>query len=594
MKETIHNVISTIIFSCKVVVINSFGWTILIIIVSLLSAWGVVFQARSLERLVNFVVSDGNSDGFIVQLFVWGTSIIVLNLFRLTNKYIDIHICEQIEKKYIPTIIDKYEAIEYSYFENKNYQNLFQNVTSSSCRDILNCFNTTLAITSSSISILGYIEVFLSSSCIIGMVSILTFFPLVFLHLLTSYIEMRQRWTMTYDIRKRYYFQSVFADKNALQEIKVFKSKDYFINKSEGLTEKINKELKTNLGKVGKTNILILILSTAFMVIVLIMSTLEMSSKTIMIGSYVVLIECVGMFDATEKRLAADLSKMVRYAEKAKFVLDFFALHEKKVKSDTTEKVDSNEIVVSFDNVTFRYPGETKTIINNISFTVKEGEVLSIVGENGCGKSTLIKLMTGLYKPCSGVIKLFGKSIDDLSEHQIRDIISVVFQDSSHYQLSLRENIALGRIGEIENDFLLKEKMKIAGIDNLFGLSKGLDQQLGHLLEGSTDLSGGEWARIKIARTLLAESPVLIFDEPMAALDPLKEKDMYLEIQKIVSNNNCSAIMISHRLASSRFADRIIVLDGGKIIEEGSHEELMEHKQMYYSMYTKQQFWYKE
>lgn len=596
MRKRIEEVLVAVRYSWKTLIKDAGGWTFLIIAISLISAFSVIFQTRALEGLINAIAVEKTGSVVVLSILLWGISIIAMNMFGLTNKYVNIHITEKLEKKYVPTIIDKYSVLDYACFEKKNTQNLFQYVTSSSHGDILSLFNISLSIIVSIITVIEYAIIFFSASWFIGLVSLTTIIPLLILNLRATYIEMRQRWTMTTDIRKRYYFQSLFADKNALQEIKIFNSKDYLIDKSEELTTKINKELKKNLGQVGRFNSIVSLIVSIFAIVVILVSSSMIIQGNMMIGTYVVLIESIAAFIASEKRLASSASTIVRISEKVQFILNFFSLPE--TQNTTCADIKDLEMldqenVVEFSNVSFSYPDSSKNVLKDVSFKIKSGETISFVGKNGCGKSTIVKLLCGLYKPNSGEIKICGKPIETLTYAQIKEFLTVVFQDAQHYQLSLRENVGIGDVNSINNDELLNKALIMAGASNLLHLPNGLNQNLGLIQDDAIDLSGGEWQRVVIARALLSMSNLLIFDEPTAALDPIAECDMYKEIYGIASQRKQAALLISHRLASGKFVDRILVLDEGSIVEVGNHDELMKKGGLYFEMFKKQQSWYK-
>ncbi len=589
-------VYNSVTYAWKILMRNACSWTFLIITISLISTFSVLFQTKSLEHLINTIAAGESRNTIILSILFWGISIIAMNIFGLTHKYINIHINEELEKKYVPTIIDKYNLLEYACFENRETQDLFQYVNSSSHGEILSLFNISLSLMASVITVVEYAIIFFSASWLIGMVSLMTILPLLILNLRATYIEMRQRWTMTTDIRKRYYFQSLFADKTALQEIKIFHSKDYFIEKSEELTEKINKDLKKNLGQVGKYNSIVSLIVSTFAVVVISISSNLIIQKEMMIGTYVVLLECIAAFISSEKRLASNASTLVRVSERIRFILDFFSLPEAANNvSHDKEHCDffDSEYILEFSNVSFSYPQSSKKVLNSVSFKIKKGETISFVGKNGCGKSTIVKLLCGLYKPDSGEIKIFGKPIGSLTYDQFKKFFTVVFQDSQHYQLSLRENVGIGNIDSIQDEESLRNALIMAGADNLLNLPQGLEQNLGYIQEDAVDLSGGEWQRVVLARALLSRSDLLVLDEPTSALDPIAECSMYQEIYGITSQRKQAAILISHRLASGKFVDRILVLDEGSIVEEGNHEELMQKGNLYFDMFKKQQSWYK-
>jgi len=231
------------------------------------------------------------------------------------------------------------------------------------------------------------------------------------------------------------------------------------------------------------------------------------------------------------------------------------------------------------------YPGAETRVLSDVSFAVRRGERVSIVGRNGAGKSTVVKLLCGLYRPDAGRVLVNGRDLRDLDRNTIRGLLSAVFQDYCCYELSLRENVAFGDIGGLGDDGRLNHALAQAGVD-----FRELDAPLGKLEEGGTDLSGGEWQRLAVARALMSRSGFLILDEPTASLDPVAESRLYQQFLSVTSSR--SAIVISHRLASARGADRILVLEEGLIAESGSHDELMRLGGIYAGMFTSQSAWY--
>ena len=192
---------------------------------------------------------------------------------------------------------------------------------------------------------------------------------------------------------------------------------------------------------------------------------------------------------------------------------------------------------------------------------------MSFVGINGSGKSTIIKLMCGLYKPDSGTIRINGMDISEMPMEQIGKELSAVFQDGQRYMLSLRENVGFGNIANIQNNAMLTEALTLAGAKDLFQLEKGLDQNLGTICDDAVDLSGGQWQRVLIARAFVGEASIILFDEPTSSLDPIAECELYNTIRESLLSVKKTSILISHRLASCVLSDKIMVLKDGRIHE---------------------------
>lgn len=267
----------------------------------------------------------------------------------------------------------------------------------------------------------------------------------------------------------------------------------------------------------------------------------------------------------------------------------FFALSDEPEGEDTQlpEQFD-----IEFRDVWFRYPGTDKDILKGLSFRVKHGEKASIVGENGEGKSTMIKLLLGLFSPDRGEILIGGKNLAHYPLSVRTKIFAPIFQDFSRYSITVKENIGVGNVEQMEDEGKVKAAAKKGKVDSFVeNLEKGYDTLLGRDFEGGTDISGGQWQRIAISRAFMGDRPILLLDEPTSQLDPMAEADLYHEFAEMVENK--TAIFITHRLASTMITDRILVIQEGRIAEEGTHQGLMETDGIYARMFQSQKQWYR-
>ena len=240
-----------------------------------------------------------------------------------------------------------------------------------------------------------------------------------------------------------------------------------------------------------------------------------------------------------------------------------------------------------FRNVSFAYPGTTRRILKNLDFTLQLGERVALIGENGQGKTTIVKLITRLYDPTEGQVLLDGV---DLREYSLEDLykeIGVIFQDFMRYEMTARENVAVGRIEEIGNLQEIKAASHKSLADEVIAkLPRGYDQMLGRRFETGVDLSGGEWQKLALARAYLRDAQLLILDEPTAALDARSEYEVFERFAELTGGK--MALFISHRFSTVRMADRIVVLADGQIAEDGSHEQLMALGGQYAEMFELQ------
>lgn len=245
---------------------------------------------------------------------------------------------------------------------------------------------------------------------------------------------------------------------------------------------------------------------------------------------------------------------------------------------------------VSFHKVSFAYPGKEEPVLHEIDLDIKEGETVAIVGENGAGKSTFAKLLLGLYCPTEGRVEIDGVDTREIDPGDSVGKLSAVFQNFQKYKMTLEENVLMSDSSHPVDESRILHSLHRAGLDENGGeFGQGLDTMLSREF-GGTDLSGGQWQRLAIARGLYRQHNLIVLDEPTAAIDPLKETEIYQKFAE--SAKNKTAVIITHRLGSARIADRIVVLDKGRIAEQGTHEELMGRHGLYSEMYHEQAKWY--
>lgn len=266
--------------------------------------------------------------------------------------------------------------------------------------------------------------------------------------------------------------------------------------------------------------------------------------------------------------------------------------HKNESNTGPGVPVPADSFSIEFQNVSYSFSGTNREIISDLNLKIRKGEKIAVVGPNGAGKTTIAKLICGLYRPTKGVILAEGKPIDAYNINEYHSLFSAVFQDITILPATIEENIAASP-NDID-ELRLNNALKLSGFDaKVNGLPKGKNT---HLVRGiypdAVDLSGGEIQRLALARALYKNGRFLILDEPTAALDPIAESQIYQQYNEMVKVK--TSLFISHRLASTRFCDRILFIENGCIVEDGSHDELMEKKGKYYELYQIQSHYYKE
>lgn len=385
------------------------------------------------------------------------------------------------------------------------------------------------------------------------------------------------------------YYYNLCRDFSAAKDIRLYGFTDYFmlaVAKIIYELEAVNQKFARQNIKVGGTRALLNLLRELVAYVYL---TYLVCSSRLSVSDFIFYFGIITGFSNWIMNAVYQYSNLERCCNDCAAFREFA---ESTDENDNKPDIDFKGIEsIEFQNVSFTYQSAEKSTINNMTFKVNKGENIAIVGENGAGKTTAVKLLCGLYYPTSGEILINGKSNRDFSGNSYFNLFSAVFQDYYFMPMTIAENICATSNYDKEKLFAAFEK---AGISNkINGLpNKEKSYMIKDVYKDAVDFSGGEKQKLLLAKAIYKNAPVLILDEPTAALDPIAENELYLKYNEITSNK--ISFFISHRLSSTRFCDRILFIKDGKIAESGTHEELMALKGLYYRMYQIQSYYYKE
>ncbi|WP_019038727.1 ABC transporter ATP-binding protein [Psychroflexus tropicus] len=436
---------------------------------------------------------------------------------------------------------------------------------------------------------------------IISLISgLIYFYPilivLLVISIIPSFINELKYSQSTYSLQKSWtperreldYMRMIGASDITAKEIKLFGLADFISNTFKRISDKYykaNKRLSINKSLWGGTFHIFgdLAYYGAYVFIVL-----KAVAGLVTIGDLTFL---AGSFSRLRGQLQTVFSRFSNITQSAMYLQDYFEFIDMDFSGDHPEQYleapqEFKQSIV-FKNVSFRYPQSEKNVLNNISFELIKGEKLALVGENGAGKTTLIKLLLRLYEPTSGEILMDGVPVHKYRKQDYQKMLGAIFQDFVKYYLTAKINIAVGNIEEEQN----LDKIKNAAVQSLANdvierLPEGYEQGLGRRFRKGAELSGGQWQKIALARAYMSDAPIIILDEPTSALDARAESEVFQRF--IALTEDRTSIIISHRFSTVRMADRILVLQGGEILEIGTHEELLASPQLYAELYELQ------
>ena len=420
------------------------------------------------------------------------------------------------------------------------------------------------------------------------------------------------------EVKRRYqYLSAILSDRDHAKERTLFGYSGQITKEYDRLSDYANQK-EAAIDKKRYANMKSGSLTMVMLAVIIMLLLLPaLSSGKLSNGLYVGLVTSIlNLVQGMSWNLSGIMQGVADFNAYLKDVNVFWAMEEKEDAAAEPLKIPGFRVEsIEFRKVSFRYPGREEYVLRDCSFVLRGNKCYAVVGRNGAGKSTLTKLLTGLYEEYQGQILINGKDLREYRYGELKWMFSVVFQDFARYALSFRDNILVGNVKEDKEQLLeqVMEKMELGAC--VQELPWGLDSKLGKLEKDGVDLSGGQWQKLAIARLLYSKAPINILDEPTAALDPKGEAKVYEMFWQVTMEGERSkeegiskgegiskeeahsmekfTILITHRLGAARMADEILVLDQGKIVEQGTHKALIGLENgLYKEMFDSQRCWY--
>lgn len=494
-------------------------------------------------------------------------------------------------------ILEKAVTLELKHFENaETYDQLTRARREASSRPVA-MVTDTLRLIQNSLTFLGYVGLLFaySSWAVVGL--ILAAIPATVSEMKFSTAAFRMKNWRSPETRRLNYLEYVLATDEHVKEVKVLGLSDMLLEKYRQLGNRFYKEdRQLATSRSIWSYVLSLLASAAFYGAYGLMAVASAVGK-ITLGNLTLYMVAFRQGQQAFQSCLTAIGNMYEGNLYMSNLFEFLSINtsnQSKKKNEENRSLRANPLKtikvegLRFENVGFQYPGKQGWALKNISFVVPSGQSLALVGHNGAGKSTLIKLICRLYTPTEGHVFLDGIDLNDWDQETLHQRIGVVFQDFNQYQFSFKENVGIGSVAHMEDEELIKRAVFRGGAtDVLDGLSKGLGTPLGRWFNEGEELSGGQWQKVALSRGFMREeSDILILDEPTAALDAEAEQAVFERFRQLTLGK--TSILISHRFPTVRMADRIIVIEGGHVLEEGTHESLIQANGRYAHLFSLQ------
>lgn len=573
------------------------------IVLGAVTSYMAVFNEKFLNGAADFL--SGKEHGFetaVFWLFIWGGTELLISIIdfffeRITNRmWLEVGFFQE------KNIVKKVLKLRLSYFDSTEAQKKISQVKhgfSGKMEYVIHC----------ALSIIRFVVTFITALIIvwntdwrIALIIIAATIPTLFLRRYQTEQQYKMNQWSSFEGQMQRYLALVLTKRKYVKEMRFYQLYDYVEGKYDESVLKVYKEQVKLIRRSLYTEFASGLLTNGSIAVALALISIAIFHGDAKIGAFMLIYNSVRNMQSALQQAAsmADyISSEGRYLEDYETVMNYEEENMEPVSNPGTKSENKHiadrdaDVEITFDHVTFSYPGSEREVIRDLSLTIKPGEKIAIVGENGSGKSTFVALLTGLYSPTNGRILINGKDIQDNLAF-LREKISCTMQDFLHYNSTITENVQIGDLSHSHETGDAEAALRKADLSEYVNfLEKKGDTYLGNIHEGSMDLSGGQWQKLAMARNLYKEqAKIMLLDEPTAALDPLAESRLYKEFAALTQDK--TVLLISHRLGVTKIVDRVLVFDNGKIAEDGTHEELYSADRLYTKMYNAQMQWYQE
>ncbi|HAS11803.1 MAG TPA: hypothetical protein DCS55_15005 [Acidimicrobiaceae bacterium] len=541
------------------------------------------------RELLNLLAGGDEVDAgdLAPYLIVLGVLLMVAAISQAVAKELRLPLGEQVHRRTMDEILDVATEVELEAYEGSDFHDRLQRARmAAGGQSSAVVFGLVTIVTTLAVAV-GVVGVLLAVAPVLVPVAVVGYLPIAFVNTRNNRAHYRLEVELTELVRDRTYLEFTMTDRTDAKEVRSYGIAPTLRQWHGALWETRLRLLRALVRKRMALTTLGSFVSTIVLVATLTIALVLAARGSITLGDAAIAI--VGL-QQLSSRLKAAGTAFSGVHQGITFLRDFEqfratlpAIRERRPKG--VPPSPPGTLVV--DHVGYRYPGATDDAVRSVSFELRRGQIMAIVGANGSGKSTLSKLVCGLLPPSRGTVRWDGIDLATCDPTLVRAQIAPVFQDFSRYMLTIRQAVGLGDVNRLSDEGAIRRAVDDVGLGGVVtSLPDGLDTRLGKAFSGGTDLSIGQWQRLAIARALFRDAPVVVLDEPSASLDPRAEADLFDLLQQLCHDR--IVLFVSHRFATVRSADQVLVLDQGEVVEIGPHDALMAAGGLYHDLFTLQ------
>ena len=567
------------------------AWIILLLVQGLLPVFSLTLTRQAVDALVVVAgkgISTASIHKILIPVCLMAVILIVGEFFNAAAEWIRTAQSELLQD-YINGLIHKQSVtVDYSFYEYSEYNDKLERAREKASGRSLALLENIGSLLQNSMTLLAIVAVLLPYGLLLPIGLVVSAVPAFYILIHLNKIQYKWSRRTTTTRRRLSYYDMLLTSSTTAAEIRLFDFANYFQSSYQNLRLRLRSEQLQLLKQqtIGRLFGVILILIVTGGVLVVMGRQVLLGILTL--GDLALFFQAFSRAQSIVKSILNNLGKIYRHSLFVSNLFEFLQIQPKIV--DPPHPVSVPLVPkkgIRFRQVTFSYPGTEQPVLKNFNLTLPAGKVVAIVGDNGAGKSTLIKLLCRFYDPDSGSIELDGIDLRDFCVKDLRRLITVLFQSPIPYHTTASENIALGDISTAFNQADIETAAIASGIhDKIMNLPLGYNTMLGKLFPEGTDLSGGQWQRLALARAFFRRAEIMILDEPTSAMDPWGEHD-WLERFRALAQGR-TAVVITHRFTLAMRADIIHVMRAGQIIESGNHEQLLKQDGLYASSWRSQ------